>query len=445
MLTRSRVALALTVVTLAGASVVLALDSVDGPASVDRQAERVPSDGDLVTLFDVGDVDREVVEAAFTIASRSGGAAGTARSLQAGLVRVRRGDATVHAAPDGYLIPLVFTAMPQAVAAGVVGTDVSALLEPDTLVMNEITAGITGARVGDVVEMRVLDGPVRAFEIAAIKPHEQLGGSEVVLDIPAVERLGVMSDTRVVVWGIDDRPAADAAIAALGVETRRDTQVLRSWEPESPDSALSTARLKQQVGEVWYQVTGPDTITMHPTWTANNLTDGRVLMNPAIPVRARCHVKIVADLQAALAEVAAAGLGGAIDIANTNTYGGCFNPRYSRLGGFLSRHAYAVAIDMNTLSNCQGCVPQMDCRVVRIFRKHGFGWGGNYRRPDGMHFEWVGERRDQIAYPSTYCPNTATAAGADQVQSTADVPEVGREVLVEGVDLGFDVHGVHDH
>jgi hypothetical protein len=60
---------------------------------------------------------------------------------------------------------------------------------------------------------------------------------------------------------------------------------------------------------------------------------------------------------------------------------------------------------MNTLANAQGRVPRMDCRVVRIFRKHGFAWGGNFLVPDGMHFEWVGEARNTWQYPSTYCPN----------------------------------------
>jgi hypothetical protein len=57
----------------------------------------------------------------------------------------------------------------------------------------------------------------------------------------------------------------------------------------------------------------------------------------------------------------------------------------------------------------------MDCRVVRIFRKWGFAWGGNFLSSDGMHFEWVGERRDQLAYPSRYCPNILTPGAGDAV------------------------------
>jgi hypothetical protein len=94
---------------------------------------------------------------------------------------------------------------------------------------------------------------------------------------------------------------------------------------------------------------------------------------------------------------------------------------------------------MNTLSNCQGCVPRMDCGVVRIFRKHGFAWGGNFRAPrrDALR---VGRRpRDQIAYPSTYCPNVVNAL----TQSQGEAAERGREVLVDGADAAH--QHVHDH
>ena len=141
-------------------------------------------------------------------------------------------------------------------------------------------------------------------------------------------------------------------------------------------------------------------------------------------------MRIVADLRAALADVAAAGLGGAIEVQNANTYGGCYTPRFARDSWNLSRHSYGLALDTNTVSNCQGCVPKMNCDVVRIFRRHNFAWGGNFNRPDGMHFEWVGERRDLLPYPSEYCPNAVTA----QMLPQGEPPTIGREAL----DLGLE-------
>ena len=163
------------------------------------------------------------------------------------------------------------------------------------------------------------------------------------------------------------------------------------------------------------------TTCIDPAWQQANLV--RTAFT-GVSIVATCHRVVVPALQGALNEIAAVGLGGAIDVANTNRYGGCFGPREVRAaggttGGNLSRHTWAMAIDMNTVTNAMGAVPTMDCRVVWIFRKWGFAWGGNFSTPDGMHFEWVGEDRSRIQYPSTYCANPAAAGGAARAADVA--------------------------
>jgi hypothetical protein len=105
-----------------------------------------------------------------------------------------------------------------------------------------------------------------------------------------------------------------------------------------------------------------------------------------------CHRAILAPLRGALTEVARAGLGGTL-----GRYGGCYVPRYIRggdSGGALSRHSYGIAVDLNITNNTFGGRVSMHPRVVDIFRRWGFAWGGTWTKPDGMHFEYAtaGER-----------------------------------------------------
>ncbi|MEY3506538.1 MAG: hypothetical protein RI898_1291 [Actinomycetota bacterium] len=104
-------------------------------------------------------------------------------------------------------------------------------------------------------------------------------------------------------------------------------------------------------------------------------------MYQGINLANNCHKTVATAIQNALSEIKAAGLSNAIDVRNSNRYGGCFVGRYNRFGGVFgspSRHAWGMAFDINTATNPQGGVPQMNCSVVRIFRKWGFAWGGNF-------------------------------------------------------------------
>jgi hypothetical protein len=127
---------------------------------------------------------------------------------------------------------------------------------------------------------------------------------------------------------------------------------------------------------------------------AANIVTGQVPLIGTV----RCHRIVLPALQGAMAEVVLAGLAGAIDVTDTRRAGGCWYAREIRpgtgtSGRNLSRHSWGAAIDLNPSSNPFGGTPRLDPRVVQIFRRWGFAWGGTFTIPDGMHFEWVGEPR----------------------------------------------------
>ena len=105
----------------------------------------------------------------------------------------------------------------------------------------------------------------------------------------------------------------------------------------------------------------------------------------------KCNRALIAPLRAAMKEITDRGLGSTIDTADFQYEGGCWNPSVVPLsGGSISRHSWGIAVDINVATNDLGGKPRQDARLVAIMRKHGFVWGGEFLRPDGMHFEYVG-------------------------------------------------------
>ena len=119
-----------------------------------------------------------------------------------------------------------------------------------------------------------------------------------------------------------------------------------------------------------------------PAWVQRNI---QTVELPGIATT-RCHRVMIPQLLAALDEVRAVGL---YDHFKPEQFGGCWVPRHIDWDPSkpLSNHAWGIAVDFNTHDNWLGDEPQMDMRIVEIFEKWGFAWGGHWRRPDGMHFE----------------------------------------------------------
>jgi hypothetical protein len=405
-----------------GAVTVAAADPprIDEPASgALARATRNPTlTTDLVTVYNSGPLDGSVQSRAVQAANEAGGSAVVGRSASVGMIKLRRGGSTLQQPAAGFAYPMGTTVLSQAMVGPVMGASVSAAMTSTKIVMSSLTASLRGARQGDVITVVGDAGNQVDFTIGAVVADAITGGTELLMSPEAADRIGLSRLSRVVIWGFDSRSKINSRLAAQGLVSTS-IRIRRSWDARDPDSTLGMAQTKQMLGEFSYRVNANGTVTQDAAWRAANITSGGI---GQLRLPSGCHKTVRVSLQAAMTEIIAAGLEYSINYANANSAGGCYYPRFNRLTpssrlGFLSRHSWGQAIDTNTIGSCQGCAPpDMNCGTVRIFRRHGFAWGGNFLRPDGMHFEWVGEPRDHLPYPSRFCQN----AGSSALDSTTD-------------------------
>lgn len=64
-----------------------------------------------------------------------------------------------------------------------------------------------------------------------------------------------------------------------------------------------------------------------------------------------------------------------------------YENRDVRGGETKSNHSFGIAIDINALTNSLGTAGDMPEAVVRQWEAEGGEWGGDWSRPDPMHFE----------------------------------------------------------
>ncbi len=407
-----RAALVGALVVLGGitASAAPAPDVID-PATVDSPAVRDQPAVDVVTVFQLSALSPSVEAAAARAAAAAHAVALPGRSVMIPMTRITRASAVVQQAPSGFFIPMGFTVLAPEMAVRLMSAEVSGAIAQGQVVISATSAGMRDARVGDTIELQAANGSLVALPIGRVATDDEVGGAELVASPAIADRLGVTTLTREVIWGFTSRAAIDAAMAAEGL-VADGIRIGRSWDPPSPDSVIGLAQTKKLLGEFAFHATGVgDEIRLADNWADSHIHPRAQF--DGVAVRAACHVVVHPAIQGALSEIAAQGLTALVDTASTNSVGGCFNPRYNRVTGnlgFISRHSWGQALDINVSTNPLGGIPHLDCRIVRIFRKWGFAWGGNFLSRDGMHFEWVGQPRDQVLYPSTYCPNISSPA-----------------------------------
>lgn len=339
-------------------------------------------------------------------AGPAGAVAYAARYATFAMTAYARGNEVLMQQPKGWRIPMGTRILAVDYVRATGGDAMAEVLSSGQVLMGENSARIRDAKVGDVVTLRDSRNGIRRFTVGMIVDNDYADGEDLIMSAADGAVMGVTKVARVNFIGFTKPTSVMSALRSRGIALGTTYRVRTSWDPPNPDATLGIATLKLRLGEFAFQPTNSDAIRVENRWRMSNIS--WLHTYGAIRLRNNCHKVVVDAIEGAFRDVVKAGLVDRIDRSVSQRYGGCYVGRYNRLGGIFgapSRHAFGAAIDLNTTTNPQWGRPTMDCAVVRIFRKWGFAWGGNFWPADGMHFEWVGERRDTLGYPSRYCPN----------------------------------------
>jgi hypothetical protein len=282
----------------------------------------------------------------------------------------------------GWFVPLDASAVDLATYGDVVdgGADVVAALgRPGSAVLGATSAAVRGVGVGARLE---IDGS-HELVVTAVVPDDAVAAAEVTVSTQTGATMGLVTPRALLARYDGDRVALERSIAAahpdrgIRFRERGETAFLRHG-----DAVLPQAFVKQEFGEFSARHTGGVGLELDPDWVARNIVDVDLpVLGPT-----RCNVHVVAAITSALEELVDRGLTSLVDRAD---FGGCYSPRLIAPGLGISRHAWGVAIDVNVGGNPLGGSSTQDAQLVDVMRRWGMAWGGEWLRPDPMHFEYL--------------------------------------------------------
>lgn len=246
------------------------------------------------------------------------------------------------------------------------------LLEGDVAVRHDVAYRYQ-LELGEAVELHAQHQvPVRVGVFAS---NGAPPVADVVVPWEVGEQLGFGTVNKLAVAVDDSHPVEAVAERIVGLMGGGAADVV-----EEPTAQL--ARITGGFEPFSYVDYGDGMIQVDGRWVSRWITR----VNLPIVGEARCHRLMVPQLVAALEEIRAKGLASLI---HRDQFAGCWMPRHIDWDPRkpISMHAWGLAVDINSQENWIGQTPQMDPRIVAVFERWGFTWGGRWARPDGMHFE----------------------------------------------------------
>ena len=250
-------------------------------------------------------------------------------------------------------------------------------IRDNKIVISELTASRYELNVGDYVNLVGLNSEIIPIEVGKVIKDSKIGWFEGVVNKELGFKLGIYRNIQAIIW---DRHINENFLIELHKNinykkvklTFRENRVNKNW-------VLPTALVKDMFGDFQIKERDGVWITTEPEWREENIQNKRM---PILGIT-RCHRLMWEPLEGALNQILEEGLEEYLSIEEWKCSGGCYAPRRINrfdAGGSISRHAWGIAIDINTKSSYPP-------RVVQIFNDWGFAWGGTWTSPDEMHFE----------------------------------------------------------
>ena len=250
-------------------------------------------------------------------------------------------------------------------------------IRDNKIVISELTASRYELNVGDYVNLVGLNSEIIPIEVGKVIKDSKIGWFEGVVNKELGFKLGIYRNIQAIIW---DNHINENFLIELHKNinyrkvklTFRENRVNKNW-------VLPTALVKEMFGDFQIKERDGVWITTEPEWREENIQNKRM---PILGIT-RCHRLMWEPLEGALNQILEEGLEEYLIIEEWKSSGGCYAPRRINrfdAGGSISRHAWGIAIDINTKS---GYPP----RVVEIFNDWGFALGGTWTSPDEMHFE----------------------------------------------------------
>ena len=253
------------------------------------------------------------------------------------------------------------------------------VIKDNKLIVSTLTAERYGLSVNDKVSLVGINSVPLVLEVGMIIKDSELSWFEGVVNKEVGFELGIYRNIQAIIW--DTKMSENHLIELYrNIEYKR-VKITNKHKRNIPNKnwVLPTAMVKEMFGDFQIKERDGTWITTEPSWREKNIQVKRM----PILGNTRCHRLMWGPLEGALNQIVDEGLANTLSVEDFKKSGGCYAPRrISRFdaGGSISRHAWGIAIDINTKSSYHP-------RVVEIFNSWGFAWGGTWTSPDEMHFE----------------------------------------------------------